>query len=65
METKVISFPNQRARSPAKTGDEKLVSDIRRAWRKLARTIRVARAAGLTIETDFYEHKEPQITRRL
>lgn len=65
METKVISFPNQRRPRVAKTGDEKLVSDIRKAWRKLARAIRDAKAAGLTVETDFYEHREPQITRRL
>lgn len=62
----VVKFPKgRRQRAVGKTGDERLVADIRRAWKKLARTIRAAEAAGLTVETDFYVGREPKITRRL
>ena len=65
MEPKVITFPKGRQRYERKTGDEKLVADIRQAWRRLARVIQTARNNGLTVETDFYGPKEPVITRRL
>lgn len=60
MEHKVITFPKS-----GRPGDEKLVADIRKAWRRLARTIKVAQSAGLTVETEFYEHRPPVITRKL
>jgi hypothetical protein len=60
----VVSFPKAKV-SRGPKNDAELTEDIRRAWRKLARTIKAAQAAGLTVETDFYEHRQPTITRRL
>jgi hypothetical protein len=63
-EPKIISFPKGRRARP-QSSDEKLVHDIRKAWRKLARTIRAAQDAGLKVETGFWERNEPKITRQL
>lgn len=63
--SKVVTFPKGRARPIAKTGDEKLVADIRTAWRKLGRAIGLAKNAGLTIDTHFRVFDEPTITRKL
>jgi|HubBroStandDraft_1064217.scaffolds.fasta_scaffold08818_8 hypothetical protein len=62
----VLTFPsNRRPRQIAKTGDAKLVSNIRSAWRKLDKAIKTARDAGLDIEADFRPYPGPTITRRL
>lgn len=60
----VVSFPKAKKAFGPKT-DAELSADIRKAWRKLARTIKAARYAGLTVETDFAEHTEPVVTRKL
>lgn len=65
METKVLDFPKAKARARGPKTDADLVADVRRAWRKLDRAIKAAREAGLTVETEFYEQRAPQITRRL
>lgn len=66
MNENVVSFPSKRKkRAETATGDELLVKKLRRAWRYLGHTIDKARAAGLTVETDFYVHNEPKITRKL
>lgn len=60
----VVSFPKAKRASAPKT-DAELVADIRRAWRKLGRTIEAARRAGLRVETEINPHIEPRITRDL
>lgn len=63
-ETKVVSFPTARgARLPK--DDATLAVDVQKAWRKLWRTIKAARAAGLDVRTDFGEGAKPEITRKL
>lgn len=64
-EPKVITFPRGRRSPKPQSSDEKLVADIRKAWRKLDRTIKAAHRAGLSVETDFYAAREPVITRKL
>jgi hypothetical protein len=66
-EQNVVTFPKGRrqSKSVAKTGDEKLVANIRAAWRRLALTIEKARNAGLTVDTDFWASRAPTITRKL
>lgn len=65
IEQNVVHFPKGKPKKVGKTGDEKLVADIRAAWRKLERTINVARMAGLEVDTDFWGPREPKITRKL
>ena len=64
-EPNVVRFPNRRSRTANLSGDERLVSEIRKAWRKLAKSIRSAREAGLDVDTHFSVGAEPIITRRL
>lgn len=65
-QSKVLNFPqNRRPRQVTKTGDAQLVSNVRSAWRKLEKVIAKARAAGLTVETDFNPWPGPTITKKL
>ena len=63
METKVVEFPRSKPTRRKLIGDEKIVDDVRKAWRALGRAVKAAENAGLHVTRDFNIHADLRITR--
>jgi hypothetical protein len=65
-ETKVVDFPGTKSRARRRlTGDDKLVDNVRKAWRALQRAIKAAEYAGLIVERRGMNlHTDLEITRQ-